>query len=278
MPLGHRLAAAAAGLLALPGVLLPGATAAPTDGGAEYVALGDSGAATTGVRDLDLGAPLLCARSTADTPKLVAAELGLRLDDRTCSSAKIDHLSISQGPGIAPQFDALGPATRLVTVHIGANDTGMTSYVVGCHLAGLGMGACTTDGWDAAIDGIADEYSAALERISQLAPNARVIVDGWPTYVRPGGCPELVGLRPEDAVLVQRAFDRLNAVVARAAAEHGADYVDTRGPSEGRDMCAPAGVRWFDPVLATETLLPYHPTPQGMRGVADLIVAAVRAR
>ncbi|MEV6391433.1 hypothetical protein [Nocardia xishanensis] len=76
---------------------------------------------------------------------------------------------------------------------------------------------------------------------------------------------------------MQRAFDRLNSVVARAATEYGATYTDTRTPSAGDDMCAPEGVRWFDPLVATETLLPYHPTSTGMRGVADIVVVAVRA-
>ncbi|MFC9894937.1 SGNH/GDSL hydrolase family protein [Nocardia sp. NPDC127579] len=255
-----------------PMVLAPHATAMD---GAEYVALGDSGAATTGVQHLDTGAPLICARTTANTPKLIAQDLGLRLDDRTCSSAKIKDLTSSQGAGVAPQFDALGPNTRLVTVHIGANDTNISRHILTCHTGGAQP--CGDPAWDRDIDAIADTYSAALHRISELAPNARIIVDGWPLYVRDGGCPELVGLRPADAATVQRAFDRLNTVVAAGAAANRATYVDTRAGSVGHDMCAPEGVRWFDPILATETLVPYHPTPAGMRGIADIIMAAIRA-
>ncbi|MEU8901214.1 SGNH/GDSL hydrolase family protein [Nocardia sp. NPDC048505] len=263
-------ALAAALFCSAPIAFAPPAAAA----GAEYVALGDSGAATTGVQNFDIGAPLQCARSTANTPKLVAAGLGLTLDDRTCSSAKIKDLTTSQGPGIAPQFDALGPSTALVTVHIGANDTNATRYILACHSAGAQQ--CANPAWDPEIDAIAGAYSAALRQISVLAPNAKVYVDGWPLYVRDGGCPELVGLRPSDASTVQRAFDRLNTVVAAGAAATGATYIDTRSRSIGHDMCAPVGVRWFDPILATETLVPYHPTPTGMRGVADVILDAVR--
>ncbi|MBF6167616.1 SGNH/GDSL hydrolase family protein [Streptomyces gardneri] len=262
--------------------LIAAGAAVPADaastGGAEYVALGDSGAATTGVRNFDLSAPPRCLRSTANTPKLIARELGLRLDDRTCNSARIPDLTAAQGPGIPPQFDALGPGTRLVTVHIGANDALMAEHVVACHVYGLfGAGTCAGPDWDADIDAIAGSYATALQQISIRSPKARIVVDGWPRYVRDGGCPDLVGLRPSDAAHVQAAFDRLNTVVARAAAAHGATYVDTRVASEGRDACAPAGVRWIDPVIATETLIPYHLTPQGMRGVADVILPAIRA-
>ncbi|WP_067570925.1 SGNH/GDSL hydrolase family protein, partial [Nocardia acidivorans] len=249
---------------------------APADGGAPYVALGDSGAATTGALALDLGAPPQCLRSTANTPKLVAADLGMRLDDRTCSSAKIPHLTTSQGAGIAPQFEGLGPNTELVTVHIGANDAEMTRYILTCHLAGVRP--CADPAWDGSIDAIAASYSAALHRISALAPNARIYVDGWPAYVRAGGCADLVGLRPADALVIQAAFDWLNAVVAREAAAAGAIYIDTRPESIGHDMCAPAGARWFEPLLATQTLLPYHPTLEGMRGIADIIVRAIRTQ
>ncbi|MEV6280092.1 SGNH/GDSL hydrolase family protein [Nocardia sp. NPDC051832] len=271
-----RAGIVAAGLLCSTATAFtPTALAAPADGGAEYVALGDSGAATTGVQKFDPSAPLMCIRSTANTPKLVAEGLGLRLDDRTCSSAKIKDLTTSQGAGVAPQFDALGPNTKLVTVHIGANDTNATKYILNCHTAGARP--CADPAWDGDIDSIAAAYSAALRRISELAPNAKVFVDGWPLYVRDGGCPALVGLRPSDAATVQRAFDRLNTVVAAGAAANGATYVDTRARAAGHDMCAPEGERWFDPVLATETLIPYHPTLTGMRGVADIILDAIRA-
>ncbi|NNH74657.1 SGNH/GDSL hydrolase family protein [Nocardia uniformis] len=259
--------------------LLPAgaAQAAPADGGADYVALGDSGAATTGAVNLDTSVPLLCLRSRTNTPHFVAERLGLRLDDRTCSSARLAHLTTSQYPGVAPQFDALGPNTRLVTVHIGANDAKFTNYMLGCHAAAL-RGGCagTPDNWNADIDAIAAPYAAALQQISTLAPNATIVVDGWPQYLRDGGCPELLGLAAGDARYIQSHFERLNSVVARAATAQGAVYVDTRTASIGHDACAPEGVRWFDPLLATETLLPYHPTVQGMRGVAAEIVTAVR--
>ncbi|WP_280258611.1 SGNH/GDSL hydrolase family protein [Nocardia abscessus] len=271
-----RAMAVAACLVAL-GSTAPAHTA-PTDGEAEYVALGDSGAATTGVRNFDTSAPPRCLRSTANTPKLIARDLGLRLDDRTCNSARIPDLTAAQGPGIPPQFDALGPGTRLVTVHIGANDALMAEHVVGCHVSGLvGVGVCAGPDWDTAIDAIAVSYATALQQISARAPRAKIVVDGWPLYVRDGGCPELVGLRPPDAARIQAAFDRLNTVVARVATAQGVVYVDTRAASEGRDACAPVGIRWIDPVIATETLIPYHLTPQGMRGVADVVLPAIRA-
>ncbi|WP_410869767.1 SGNH/GDSL hydrolase family protein [Nocardia sp. A7] len=259
-------------------MLVPTTAQAEPSPGATYVALGDSGAATTGVVDLDVTAPLRCVRSTSNAPKLVAERLGLALDDRTCSSAKLPDLYNAQGAGIAPQFDGLGPATEIVTLHMGANDADMTEFILGhCH-AGVVSGGCAAEAdpeWDNRIDAIAPAYAAALADIARRAPNATVFVDGWPTYLTNTSCPAMLGLLPADAAYIQSKFERLNTVVARAAADHGAVYIDTVAASRDFGMCADPAVRWFDPVLADQTLLPYHPTLAGQRGVADLIAAAI---
>ncbi|MBF6346092.1 SGNH/GDSL hydrolase family protein [Nocardia cyriacigeorgica] len=272
-----RLAAVLAlSMLAVPSTAVhavPGASA-----GAEYVALGDSGAATAGVVDIDSTAPLTCVRSNSNAPTLVARRLGLELDDRTCSSAKIPDLLRSQAPGVAPQMEALGPNTRIVTLHIGANDANMTRHILGgCH-AGIATGGCAAaadPAWDAEIDAIAPAYAAALHEISRRAPNATIFVDGWPTYLGDSSCTAMLGLRDADAPYIQSKFARLNTVVAREAAAHGAIYIDTVAASPPAGMCADPAVRWFDPVIADQTLLPYHPTLEGHRGVADLIAAAI---
>ncbi|MDO3646125.1 SGNH/GDSL hydrolase family protein [Nocardia mangyaensis] len=274
-------AIATTSMIAAAAIVPAGAQAEPAaDTGARYVALGDSGAATTGVAELDVTAPLRCVRSTVNAPTLVAERLGLPVDDRTCSSAKIPDLYTSQGPGIAPQLDALGPATEIVTLHIGANDADMTEFILGhCH-AGAVTGGCAAAAdpeWDRRIDAIAPAYAAALDEIARRAPRATVFVDGWPTYLTDTSCPAMLGLLDADAAYIQSKFDRLNTVVAGEAAAHGAVYLDTVTASREFGMCADPALRWFDPILADQTLLPYHPTLAGQRGVAALIVDAVAA-
>lgn len=274
-------AIATTSMIAAAAIVPAGAQAEPAGAaGARYVALGDSGAATTGVAALDVTAPLRCVRSMANAPKLVAERLGLEVDDRTCSSAKIPDLYGSQADGIGPQLDALGPGTEIVTLHIGANDADMTAYILGhCH-AGAATGGCAAAAdpeWDRKIDAIAPAYAAALAEISRRAPRATVFVDGWPTYLTDTSCPAMLGLLDADAAYIQSKFERLNTVVAREAAAHGAIYLDTVTASRDVGMCADPAVRWFDPILADQTLLPYHPTLTGQRGVADLLVAAIES-
>ncbi|MFD4431741.1 SGNH/GDSL hydrolase family protein [Nocardia sp. NPDC058497] len=272
-----RALAAALTLSALP--LVPAQAEPPVANGTAYVALGDSGAATTGAANFDLEAPLRCVRSTTNAPRLVAERLGLALDDRTCSSAKIPDLYASQTPGVGPQFDALGPATEIVTVHIGANDADMTRYILNCHAAAAsgGCAAAADPEWDRKIDAIAPAYATALADIARRAPDARIFVDGWPTYLGETSCPAMLGLLPADAAYIQSKFARLNTVVAREAAAHGAVYIDTIAASPALGMCADPSERWFDPLVADQTLLPYHPTLAGQRGVAELLSAAIES-
>ncbi|MEU4416690.1 SGNH/GDSL hydrolase family protein [Nocardia salmonicida] len=276
----RRLCRAAVGAAVLALIAVPTAGAQPSPAsGARYVALGDSGAATTGVLNIDPTAPLLCARSTANAPALIADALGISYEDRTCSSAKIRDLSGRQSGVVPPQFEALGPDTDIVTLHIGANDADMTKFIGSCHAAAV-TGSCAAaadPAWDAAIDAIAPAYTSALDEISRRAPKATIFVDGWPTYFDPGTCSAMVGLRADDAAYIQSKFDRLNAVVSREATAHGAIYIDTRQASTGHGMCSAADTRWFDPVVGGDTMLPYHPTFAGHRGVAALVVATIRS-
>ncbi|WP_405132839.1 SGNH/GDSL hydrolase family protein [Nocardia sp. NBC_01388] len=246
-------------------------------GGQEYVALGDSGAATTGVQFFDPDAPLACAQSTRNTPKLVARKLGLRLDDRTCSSAEIGDLTGRQFGFIPPQFDALGPDTRLVTVHIGANDAATWKSHLACMIAPGSNGTCAAelDNWQARTEAIGPEFGAALSEIHSRAPQARIYVDGWTTYVRDTGCAAAL-LTPAGATNIQQRYDLLNDVVRREAERAGATYIDTRTPGIGHDSCA-GDQRWIEPAIPGDTLVPFHPTLSGMEAIADIIVAAVKA-
>ncbi len=96
-----------------------------------YVALGDSFTAGPLIPN-QTGKPEGCARSDRNYPALVAQSIrpsGFR--DVSCSSARTTHMtrpqrvpnedSPQQNP---PQFAALAPDIRLVTVGIGGNDIG----------------------------------------------------------------------------------------------------------------------------------------------------------
>ena len=133
-------------------------TAGPTAGAEtaaapieEYVALGDSWSAdvvladTNGLPD-STHAPVDCAQSHTNYPKLLARELGItNFRDATCGSAKTDDFYAPQedlplGGTNPAQFDRLTATTDLVTVGIGGNDAGIAGAAMDC----LGATARTT--------------------------------------------------------------------------------------------------------------------------------------
>ncbi|MEU0091661.1 SGNH/GDSL hydrolase family protein [Kribbella sp. NPDC006257] len=277
-PRGRLLAAVGAVTVLLAGVLAPSAQAASI----EYVALGDSSAAGPLIPwQIDLA----CLRSGVNYPHVAAQQLGARLTDVTCSGAVVPDFTGKQFGFVAPQFSALKSTTDLVTVAIGGNDTGLVTAALSCINvlpAPLGT-SCkarfTAGGKDqlaARITETGPAVGAALERIHELAPHAKVLVTGCGTYVRPNGCYPLVPVWPEDANYLQATVDRLNTMLAREAAAHDAQYVDLRTPSIGHDACAPVGSRWLEGLIPSSIAAPLHPSAQGMAAFGDLVAKAAR--
>jgi lysophospholipase L1-like esterase len=277
-PRGRLLAAVGAVTVLLAGVLAPSAQAASI----EYVALGDSSAAGPLIPwQIDLA----CLRSGVNYPHVAAQQLGAQLTDVTCSGAVVPDFTGKQFGFVAPQFSALKSTTDLVTVAIGGNDTGLVTAALSCINvlpAPLGT-SCkarfTAGGKDqlaARIIETGPAIGAALERIHELAPHAKVLVTGYGTYVRPNGCYPLVPVWPEDANYLQATVDRLNTMLAREAAAHGAQYVDLRTPSIGHDACAPVGSRWLEGLIPSSIAAPLHPSAQGMAAFGDLVAKAAR--
>ena len=98
----------------------PAAATAPN-----YVALGDSYSAASGVLPLDLTAPLNCARSTLNYGHLIAKKPGFTDTDVTCGGAETTHFFTAQYPNAPAQLNAINASTDLVTMTIGGNDSGV---------------------------------------------------------------------------------------------------------------------------------------------------------
>ena len=141
--LATTVLAAAAGVAGV--VVAPAASAGePLD----YVALGDSYSAASGVLPPDLTAPPQCLRSVSNYPHVIAATIGAQLTDVSCGGADTGDYVAEQYPGVAPQLDALAPDTQLVTMTIGGNDSGVfINSIVQCGAAWrTARSACTSAG------------------------------------------------------------------------------------------------------------------------------------
>ncbi|MFB8025480.1 MULTISPECIES: SGNH/GDSL hydrolase family protein [unclassified Streptomyces] len=246
----------------------------------DYVALGDSYSAGSGVLPVDLS-NLLCLRSTANYPHVIASATGARLKDVTCGAAQTKDFTHSQYPGVAPQADALSADTDLVTFTMGGNDNStFINALTTCGTAGVlsgGKGSpCKDkngDSFDAQIE--ANTYPAlksALQTLRAKAPNARIAALGYP-WITPAtsdpSCFAKLPIASGDVPYLRAIQSHLNAVVERAAEETGATYVDFAAASEGHDACKASGTRWIEPLLFGTNIVPVHPNALGERRMAE---------
>ncbi len=276
--LSASVAALAAALVAGLGVSAPASQAAPAEEPVDYVAMGDSYSAATGVLPVAPLAPPQCLRSLRNYPHVIARRTGASLTDVTCGGAETKDFRERQYDDVPPQLDALSAETDLVTMTIGGNDGGVFSGTIqkcaqeGASTAGRGS-PCEDEYGSSFTDTIReDTYPAlveALEDVQAAAPNAEVAILGYPWIMpkREGCYPKMPVARGDVPYLrtIQRV---LNRTVRRAADETGATYVGLNRVSDGHDACKPIGTRWIEPVVGGTNPVIVHPNALGERKMA----------
>ena len=273
---------------ALLAIVLPAVGAAAATGPV-YVALGDS--YTSGpLIPGQTGTPAGCLRSTQNYPSLVAAALGAAsFTDASCAGATTTNMTAPQlvvGGINPPELNALSPGTTLVTLGIGGNDLGFASIITTC--TGLSLSsplgspckkfytAGGTDRLAQMITTLAPKVAAVLAGIHQRAPQARVLVVGYPDILPSTGtgCWPVVPIARGDVPYLRGVELELNAMLAARAAAGNATYVDTYGDSIGHDFCQPTGVKWVEGLVPTSPAAPVHPNALGEQAMAQQVLAA----
>ncbi len=258
-------------------------------GAGPYVSLGDSYTSAPLV-PVPTGNPIGCGRSTRNYPSDVARKTApSSFTDVSCGSATTVNMTQSQsvpfGGTNPPQFTALSAADTLVTVGIGGNDAGLIGVAETCaetdvtHPFGS---ACKSryagSGSDpnvAAVDATGAKVASVLQGIHQRAPHARVLIVGYPDGlpVNGSGCWPLVPLSSGDITYVNSLEQRLNSVIATAAAANGATFVDTWNSSIGHDACKSSGTAWVNGIIPNSVAYPLHPNQQGEQNMANQVLA-----
>ncbi len=250
-----------------------------------YVALGDSYTAAPGVPQTDLTTG--CARSDGNYPALLASELDSELVDVSCSGATTHALAGQQRNGdrvIPPQLDALTAETSLVTLGIGGNDVRFFQTLVGtCARLGVDhptgapcretMQASGRDLLVAKLGTIRDRVAGALEDVHHRAPDATVVLVGYPQPVPAHGTCAILPLAAGDYGYVRSISARLNDALRAAAEEADATFIDMVRASKGHDICAgpDAWVNGMNSDMARAVA--FHPFAVEQQAVADLLVA-----
>jgi lysophospholipase L1-like esterase len=268
--------------LAVVAMLVAGTSTAQADT-LDYVALGDSAAAGPLIPNQDPA--LWCLRSSNNNyPQIAAKLLNAKLTDVTCSGAKTDDFAGRQFGFVAPQYDALKSTTDLVSITIGGNDVGLVQTALGCinllpEPVGLSCKARLTAGGDqvaAAIAQWAPEFGAALDEVKRRAPHAKVLVTGYGTYIRPGGCYPVQPIWARDADYLQGSVNLLSATAKAEAEKRGATYVDLAAASVGHDTCAEPADRYLEGLIPTTIAAPLHPNAAGMAAFGATVARAAQ--
>ena len=246
-----------------------------------YVALGSSMAAGPGIRPSADGAPFRAGRSARNYPHLVAEKLGLDLVDLTYSGATTANVLTEPQHGVPPQADALDGSEDLVTVTIGGNDAGYVPLLMAAGLprvvrfvpllGGVVRDMLDPTARDRALVEVAESLKEVGRTLRQRSPRATVLFVDYLTLLPPVGAAR--PLSDVDVALGRRVADTLERLTGEAAADTGCGWV--RAAEASRDHHAWSAEPWttkFGLPLPGRPA-PLHPNAEGMRAVAQLVVA-----
>jgi lysophospholipase L1-like esterase len=220
-----------------------------------YVALGDSYSSGDGAGDY-LSSSGSCDRSAAAYPEQwAAAHSPATFTSVACSGATTADV-------LSSQVSALSASTTLVSITIGGNDAGFSSVMETCVLASTSTCVNAVQTAETFVAGqLPARLDSTLQTIAADAPNATVVVLGYPDLYdlsKSGSC---IGLSTQDRVALNQGADDLdNALQAAAQANHDT-FADVRGQFAGHEICDPG--RWLNSVDIFAISSSYHPTAAG---------------
>lgn len=241
--------AAAVPVATLAALASPAHAAAPVD----YVALGDSYSSGVGAPPYLSGG---CGRSNNSYAAQWAATHPVSsFSLAACSGATTDDVQASQ-------LGSLNASTDLVTISIGGNDVGFSNTLISCTLGG--DSACATavnNGITAANTTLPAKLDATYAAIRARAPQARVIVLGYPRLVSPTGSCGLFNLSAAKRTALNNGSDALSGVIGGRAAAAGFTYLDARGPFNTHGACGSSP--WINSLNLLAIGDSYHPNTAG---------------
>ena len=252
---------AAAALLVV-GLAAPAQAAPPS-----YVALGDSYSSGVGTRSY-LNDGSSCQRSVYAYPSLIAAAKGYALNFRACSGATVADVTNSQ-------LSALSAANAYVTISVGGNDAGFASVLTACAQPSW-LSNCT-----GAVDGaqryIANTLPGSLRTlyasIRAKAPNAKVVVVGYPRIFNGTDCNLLTWFSGSEMTRLNQTADQLDSTIGAAAASAGFGFVNPVPAFVGHAVCD--RTEWING-LSSPITESFHPNQSGQAsGYTPLVSPAL---
>lgn len=263
-------------------LFIPGGS--PSD--VRYVAMGDSYSAGEGAPPFDAGTDVRgnrCHRSGEAWPRILSVLKPALLPPLliACSGAKASDITVTSHYGESAQIQrlkVLGTEPDIITVTIGGNDVGFARILLHCVILN-----CARDGTlDERIRFVKEDLpsllSDTLRAIHAVAPDARLILVGYPSLVPSDhslkkGCHWLS--RSESQGLVQMAAE-LDTVEHAVVAEAHAEFVSQLDALQGHELCTAQS--WVNPVSVFRAVRHYsgHPSEAGQQALATGVASYLK--
>ncbi len=238
----------------------------------KYIALGDSVAAGVGLTTgSDSSA---CDRTNESYPNLVAQKLNYDLTSIACtgtltSSGIINSQTVNE-LSVAPQLSQLFSLNKpkLITITIGANDLGWTTYLSKCFTGICGTNSDSRE-VEAKIKNLGENINNILTMINthyNTSPPIVVLTGYNQIFTKKQiNCSDMTGIDLSEVNWVDSELNNLNNEISKSAANYnftkyaGVDF-------NGHELCS------TDPwVQSLSGKMPFHPTEAGQK-IYDLAV------
>ncbi|MFB8118535.1 SGNH/GDSL hydrolase family protein [Streptomyces sp. NPDC056465] len=251
-----------------------------------------------------------CERTDRSYPLVIERDLGglFDLTDVSCGAATIENVTdtpqnpigrhlppISEDPdypfpAVAPQSEAVGPDTNVITVGVGGNTLGFADILAKCpELGGENDGRGTPckdalgSGIQARLDRVSKEYDRMLTVLHERAPKAKILAIGYPTIVPEdttkcayGDITKFGTITQGDlAWLRTDILEPLNKAIEKSAGtQEAASFVDLYTSSRNHSVCDDA--KWVEGFVTLPDQLSFvHPNARGHRSAADHVEEAM---
>jgi lysophospholipase L1-like esterase len=263
---GALVAAAAAVGLAVAVAASPAANAAPA---ANYVALGDSYSSGVGAGDY-ISSSGSCERSTNAYPEQWAdANHPASFVSEACANATTASV-------VSSQLSALSSRTTLVSITVGGNDVGFTTVMATCVLLPTSSCLSAVSAAETLVANVLPgSLTTTLQAIRQDAPNARIVVLGYPDFYDLSKSSSCIGLSTADRTALNQGANEVDSALATAAAHNGDTFAGVQGAFAAHELCDSGS--WLHSVDIFSLGSSYHPTASGQElGYLPVFTAAAK--
>ena len=164
---------------------------------------------------------------------------------------------------IGSQVSALTTGTTLVSITIGGNDAGFSSVMETCVLRSTSSCLNAVATAEAFVTTqLPARLTSTLQAIRQHAPNARIVLLGYPDLYDLSKSSTCIGLSTSDRIALNAGADALDSALSAAAqGSQNTVFADVRGQFAGHEICDSGS--WLHSMDLLAISSSYHPTASG---------------